>query len=198
MAAQASHGSTDGLTGSRLVRSLALGFACLVTVMGSAFIAGEAMDDPGGLEGVGLVLLWAVPLAGLALLAWRRPERAVIVLEVLTAAVIAVAVAFAVAPSSWWSFENGHGPVRAIGVFALMLPIAVLGWRRPRPAGWMLLTIGVVPMVVSATPQGSGSMRAVALPAAIDGAIFLLASVRARPSQHQAPPPRVSHRTTRT
>jgi hypothetical protein len=179
MATDASHDSTDRVTDSRVLRSLALGFACLVTAMGSAFIAGYAMDDPGGLEGVGLVLLWAVPLGVLALLAWQRPERAVVVLEVLTAAVIAVAVSFAVAPSNWRSFENGHGPVRAIGVFVLMLPVAILGWHRPRLAGWMLLIIGVVPMVLSTTPQGSGSMRAIAVPAAIDGAIFLLASVRA-------------------
>ena len=67
------------------------------------------MDDPGGLAGVGLVLLWAVPLAGLALLAWKRPERAVIVLGVLTGAVIAVALSFAVAPSSWRSFRIAMG-----------------------------------------------------------------------------------------
>ena len=196
MVTQAPHDSTGGAAGSRLLRSLALGFACLVTVMGSAFIAGEAMDDPGGLEGVGLVLLWAVPLAGLALLAWKRPERAVIVLEVLTGLVIFVAAAFAVAPSSWRSLENGHGPVRAIGIFVLMLPVALLGWRRPRLAGWMLLIIGLGSMIASATSHGSASIGAIALPASIDGAVFLLASVRAGPSRHR--PPKVAHRSMRT
>ncbi|MGC9974227.1 MAG: hypothetical protein ABSC36_02395 [Gaiellaceae bacterium] len=137
------------------------------------------MSDPGGLRGAGLVALWTVPWAVLAVFAWFRSERATAVLEFLTAAVVVLAVWFALDPGGWRSFENAHGPVRAIGVFALMLPLALLGWRRPRVAGWMLLIVGLVPVLAASVSRGAGhaSMMAVGAPAAIDGILYLLSSV---------------------
>ena len=63
----------------------------------------------------------------------------------LTAATIVVSVWFAVDPGSWRSFEDDHGPVRAIAAFVLVLPLALLGRRRPRLAGWCLLAVGLMP-----------------------------------------------------
>lgn len=86
---------------------------------------------------------------------------------------------FAVDPGAWRSFEDAHGPVRAIGVFVLMLPLALLGWRRPRLAGWMLLTVGLVPALAVSTTglEGFHSTMAVGVPAMIDGVLYLLSSV---------------------
>jgi len=165
---------------------VALGFACLFGLFAWFFIAGEAMSDPGGLRGAGLVALWTVPWAALAVFAWFRPERATVVLAFLTAAVVVLAVWFALDPGGWRSFENGHGPVRAIGVFVLMLPLALLAWRRPRIAGWMLLIVGLVPVLAASVAGGAGraglsSTLAVGAPAAIDGILYLLSLVSISP-----------------
>ena len=167
------------LRGSKGLRRVGLGFACLFGCFAWLFIAGEAMSDPGGLVGVRLVALWTVPLGGLVVFAWYRPGPATAVLEFLTAAVVVLAVWFALDPGGWRSFENGHGPVRAIGVFVLMLPLALLGWRRPRIAGWMLVIVGLVPVLAVSVAGGGGinSTMAVGTPAAIDGIIYLLSSV---------------------
>ena len=164
-----------GSTGLRLA---GLVFASLFGAVASLFIAGEAMSDPGGLAGAALVASWSVPLAALGALAWYRPARATIVLGGLTLAVVVGSVWFAASTQSWRSLENGIGPVRAIGLFVVMMPLALLGWRRPHVAGWMLLTVGLIPMVAASTGRsaGVGSLTAVAVPAMIDGILYLLSA----------------------
>lgn len=176
-------GAVDDRDG-RGLRRAALVLACAFTALGGTFIAAEAVSDPGGATGVALIALWAVPLAGLALLAWHRPERAAVVLAGLTAAAVAASVWFAVDPGSWRAFEDDHGPLRAIGAFVLVLPLALLGRRRPRLAGWCLLGVGLVPTLVAVAgrPQGSGSMRAVALPALVIGILHLMDAAAAGPA----------------
>ena len=72
----------------RIVWLVALSWAILFTVLAGLFTAGYALDDPGGLAGIGLVLLWLVPLLGGSLLAWRGPPLAYRLL--LVVAVLAV------------------------------------------------------------------------------------------------------------
>jgi len=184
MSATASHPRRDddaaARRGRRAPRLIAVGLAGLFAVLGGAFIVGSVMDDPGGLVAIGLIALWLVPMAGLCALAWRAPALAARVLSCLAALVVAGAIWFALDPHAWRTFENGHGPVRTIGVFALMLPLALLGWRRPEIAGTLLLVVGVVPVVVAAVTERGGmpSTMAVAVPATLDGLLFLLAATR--------------------
>lgn len=63
-----------------MLRWAGLGFALVFGLFAWFFIAGEAMSGPGGWRGAGLVALWTVPLAGLAVLAWYRPAQATTVL----------------------------------------------------------------------------------------------------------------------
>ncbi|HLY94001.1 MAG TPA: hypothetical protein VKP14_04055 [Gaiellaceae bacterium] len=160
------------------MRASALVFGCVATALGWVFVAGETLSDPGGWTGAGLVMLWTVPLAGLAALAWYRVPDGAIVLGALAGVVIAAALWFAADPHGWLSFEDAHGPVRAIGSFVLLLPLALLAWRRPLLGGSLLLAVGLVP-IVAATWSGSrglSSTTAAGLPAAIDGALFLLSA----------------------
>jgi hypothetical protein len=171
--------SSDSSRGPKTLRRVALVLACLFSLLAWFFIAGETMSDPGGLRGAGLVALWTAPLAGLAVIAWYRPARATEVLGLFTAALVGLAAWFTIDTGGWRSFENGHGPVRAIGVFVLLLPLALLGWRRPRVAGWMLLIVGLVPGLAAFATERAGmpSIVAVAIPATIVGILYLLSTV---------------------
>ena len=157
----------------------ALAFACVFGFLAWFFIAGEAMSDPGGLRGVGLVALWSLPLAALAVFAWQRPAQATTLLQILTAVVVVVGVWYASDSEAWRSFEDDHGPVRAIGVFVLMLPMALVGWRRPRVAGLMLLIVGLVPAVAASVTGRAGfnTTLVIGVPCMIDGILYLLSTV---------------------
>jgi hypothetical protein len=170
--------------GSRVLRSLALVVAGLTTLVGGAFATGEALDDPGGVTGAGIVASWLVPLVALTVLAWRRPVLARRMLAGLAAALAAVAVTSAVAADSWRSLEDDHGPVRAIAAFALLLPLAVLGWKQPRSAGALLLVVAIAPVVIPELGGGPAGAPALAgaLPAALAGLVLLLAAAVRGPS----------------
>ena len=157
--------------------------ACFI----GAFIIGETFTDPGGWKAAGLVAVWAVPLAGLATLAWFRPGWAGYVLAILTAGVIGVSVWFAVDPESVRSFENQNGPVRVVLTFVLVAAIAVLGLKRTAAAGVLLLTVGVIPVVVASLGgfQGSVSLSFVSAAPVITGVLYLAS---AHAATRQAPP----------
>lgn len=162
------------------------GLMALSTFFFGAFVIGETFTDPGGWKAAGLVAAWAVPLAGLAALSWMRPDWAVYVLAVLSAAVIGASVWFALSPEAWRSFEDRHGPVRAVLTFALVAAIAMLGLKRTSVAGVMLLAVGVIPVMVSSLGSflGFASLSVVSVAPVIAGVLYLV-------SAHMAgrPPP---------
>ena len=165
------------------------GFTCmaLFTFIFGAFIIGDTFTDPGGWKAAGLVAAWAVPLAGLAALAWYRPGWAVYVFAVLTAVAISVSIWFAVNPQGWRSFENQHGPIRAVITFVLVAPIALLGLKRTAAAGVLLLAAGIVPVAVSSLGNfpGFASLSVVSSAPVITGILYL---VSARIAGRPAPP----------
>lgn len=167
-----------GGRGSPALRRAGLVFACLFGALACVFTAGEAMSDPGGLRGLALVASWSIPLAALGAHAWYRPARATTVLAALTVAVVVGSVWLAADPQGGRSFEEGIGPVRAIGLLVLLPPLALLGWRRPGVAGWMLLIAGLAPMILASDgrPAGGGPMTAVAVPVVLDGILYLLSA----------------------
>jgi hypothetical protein len=178
------HGRTSW---SRFLKRAGFALMALITFFFGAFIVGETFTDPGGWEAAGLVALWAVPLVGGALVAWYRPDRAVRIFGVLIAAVIGMSIWFAIDPEGWRSFENHNGPIRAVIVFALSSAIAALGLKRTKIAGWMLLVLGIVPILVSSigSSLGSASLVAVSSPGVIAGALYVLSAAIADSS---APP----------
>jgi hypothetical protein len=167
----------------RFFRQAGLVLAAGLGLIGGGWFGAEVFADPGGWRATGLVAGVLVPVAGLLLVAWYRPAWATVLCSVLTAALVGLSMWFSVDPDGWRAFENDAGPVRAIATLALAAPVALLGWRRPLPAGVLLVVLGVVPVVLSAagTLRGLGSLTAVSLPLVLIGALFLLAeAVRGR------------------
>jgi len=148
------------------------------TALAGLFIGGYALADPGGTEGIMLVLSWAVPMAVLAALAWLRPAWAAPVLTVLTTLLIAAGIWFAVDSASWRAFENANGPVRAVAVLALAFPAAVLGLKSTAVAGWLLLALGLGPIGFSALGSLAGvvAFSAISVIPLITGLLFLVAA----------------------
>jgi hypothetical protein len=167
---------------ARFLRQAGLVLMAMFTLVGVAWIAGEVFSDPGGWRAGGLVAMWFVPLAILLVISWYRVAWATVLLSVLTAGLVGVSIWFAADPEAWRAFENNNGPVRAIAAFVLAAPIALLGWRRPLPAGVMLLVLGLVPVTLSAagTPSGIGSLAAVSIMPVLTGTLYLLAAAIAR------------------
>ncbi|MEK0155376.1 hypothetical protein [Arthrobacter oryzae] len=155
------------------------------TVLAGLFISGYALADPGGSEGIALVASWAVPLAGLAALAWLRPSWAVPVLTVLTALLVVAGIWFAVDSASWRTFENANGPVRAVAVLVVAFPAAVLGLKRTAVAGWLLLAAGFGPIALSALGSLAGvvSLSAISVIPLITGLLYLVAARMTRTAQ---------------
>jgi peptidoglycan/LPS O-acetylase OafA/YrhL len=125
------------------------------------------------------VALWLVPMVGLSLFAWFRCDRARPILTALTAMVVALSVWYVFDSHAWRTFENAHGPVRGIAIFALSAAIAVFGYRRPRWGGILLLVACVIPVLLSALASGGfgmSSLGALTAPAIITGALYLWSS----------------------
>lgn len=156
-----------------------VGFAVMVLFGGffGLFLIGETLSDPGGWKGIGLVALWAVPLAIVCLLAWLRPDAAGWLFAFLTAAVIGLSIWSAVDPTGWRSLENHSGPIRAVAVFTLAAALAVWGLRRTAQAGVMLVVIGVLPVLISSTVHNGMASLAAASSAPVVTGLLYLASV---------------------
>jgi hypothetical protein len=182
---QRRHGQVEAV---RFWRAIALSLAVLFALFAGLFIVGETAEDPGGAAAVALIAAWLAPLAALAAVAWWWPQVASVVLSVLVAAVVAVGAWYAADPAWWRTVEDDHGPVRAVGVFALSLPLALLAWRRPMLGGGLLVALGVLPglLAVASTGGGgaAGAVAAASSPPALVGILYLISGRM----QHRQPP----------
>lgn len=179
------------------LRRAGLVLMAVFTVVGAAWIAAEAFADPGGWRAAGLVAAWLVPLTVLLAASRYRTDFAVVLLGALTAVAVGIGIWVAVDPEPWRAFENDNGPVRAIITFVLAAPIALLGWTWPRPAGVLLVVLGVVPAALAAagTASGLGSLIVVGIPPALTGMLYLLAdTVSKRPSATPTTPTTLARR----
>jgi hypothetical protein len=169
----------DAEARARALRRSGFGFMLLYVALGSLFIIGETFSDPGGWAALGWVALWFVPMVSLSLFAWFRCDRARPVLTALTAVVVGLSCWYALDSHAWRAFENGHGPVRGIAIFALSAALATFGYRRPRPGGLLLLVACAVPVVLSTLASGGlgmSSLGALTAPAIITGVLYLWSS----------------------
>ncbi len=161
-----------------LLRRAGFGVMALSTFLAGAFIIGETFADPGGWQAAGLVAAWAVPLAGLAALSWLCPGWATGVFAAMAAVVTGVSIWFAVSPAAWRSFEDRHGPIRAVITFVLVAAIAILGLKRTAVAGILLLAVGIIPVAVSSLGSflGFASLSAVSAAPVITGVLYLFSA----------------------
>jgi hypothetical protein len=134
---------------ARFLRRTGLVLTGVIMFFFGVFVVGETLADPGGGKGVGLVSIWLVPLMLLSVAAWLRPGRMVIPLAVLSAAMVGLAVWFAVDGQWWRDYEDRIGPVRTIAMFVVATAISFLGRSRPIEAGVLLLVATAVPMLIT-------------------------------------------------
>jgi len=152
------------------------------TAAAVAFIGGYAMDQPGGTAGLVMILSWFAPMVVLAALAWFRPAGASPLLVALAVLLVAACVWFALDPATARSLQDSNGPVVAIGVVALAFPASVLGLRRTGTAGWLLLAVGIVPLMITLLTRSGpvASLAAASLIPLAGGVAYLVAARLAR------------------
>lgn len=149
------------------------------TVLGGIFIGGYALQESGGTAGWLLTLAWVVPMLILAASAWFWPAVTAPLLLALASAFIAACVWLAFDAAALRSFISENGPVIAVSVIALAFPAAVLGLKRTTLAGWLLVALGVLPLVITLIGRSGavGSLTAASVVPLICGILYLV-SVR--------------------
>ena len=125
------------------------GVMAVFTVLAGVFIAGYALQDPGGNTGLLITAAWLLPMLILAVAAWFWPAPTAPLLLALTASFIAACVWLAFDPAALQEFISENGPVIAVSVVALSFPAAVLGLKRTALAGWMLVALGALPLLIT-------------------------------------------------
>ena len=148
------------------------------TVLGGAFIAGNALQDPGGNTGLLITATWVVPMLILAVSAWFWPAPTAPLLLALTASFIAACVWLAFDPAALRAFISENGPVIAVSVVALSFPAAVLGLKRTALAGWMLVALGALPLLITVIGRSGpvASLAAASVVPLIAGIAYLVSA----------------------
>ena len=148
------------------------------TVLASIFIAGYALQDPGGNAGLLMTLVWVVPMLVLAVAAWFWPAPTAPLLLALASAFIAACVWLAFDPAALREFISENGPVIAVSVVALAFPAAVLGLQRAALAGWLLVGLGVLPLLITVIGRSGGvsSLAAASVVPLIAGISYLVSA----------------------
>ena len=188
---------------AKVLRRTAFTFMMAFGLLGTLFVAGYALDDPGGLAGAGMTAAWVLPMVTLGALALVRPDTGAPVLTFATVMVLGFTLVdgiVGVVP------RDDVGPVAAITVFALAVALAALGLHRAKLAGVLMVTTALVQLgatvlgaVIHGVGEGPGpgallgsSSGVVVLPVLVAGAAFWLAGVYAdehvRPVWPQAHP----------
>lgn len=168
----------------RAVTRLGFGIMAGFSLVGGLFIAGEAFDDPGGAAAVRLVLAWLVPLLVLVAMVVFAARWGPWVLAGLTVVMVVASVLFAVDPARWRTMEDQVGPVRAIAVFVLAAALGVLGLNRTALAGWLLVVVGLAPVIISGLgdPAGVVTLSVVSVIPVIAGVLYLVSAQLTRGS----------------
>lgn len=160
----------------------ALGWAAVVVLFTVAFVAGEAVQDPGGVEGALLAAGVVVPVLALVLLGLLRPAWAAPLLLVLTPLAVAGLVWQAAAGAELRRWQDTHGPLLAVAAFVVAAGASALGWHRPGLAGALLVVLGVAPVLAQGLSDRHGDLLGgstawLTVPAAVTGVVDLVAAV---------------------
>ena len=171
--------------------AVTLGFVGLVTFI----VGGYAVTDPGGWAGIGGAAVVVLAILGTCLLAWYRPGVAVVVLAVAALAPVAFGVWSLVGYGAAHDWEDSHGPLSLVLVVAVCAPAGVAGLFRPRAAGYLILTVSVVPVLLAAVGAASHFYEPLSLglllaPLVASGVMFLLSGRQQGHPHDSAPSPR--------
>lgn len=160
------------------LKRTAAAIMAVFTVLGGIFIGGYALQEPGGNAGLLMTLAWALPMLILAVAAWFWPAVTAPLLLALTSAFLAACVWLALDPSALRAFISDNGPVIAISVVALSFPAAVLGLKRTALAGWLLVALGVLPLLITLVSRSGpvASLAAASVVPLIAGIAYLVSA----------------------
>lgn len=183
--------SADSTRSHRPHLGIALGFVGLVTL----FVGGDAVTDPGGWVGIGGTAVLVLAMFGFSPLAFYRPGAALVVLAVAACAPVAFGVWSLVDYSAAHLWEDSHGPLSLVLVVAICAPASVAGLFRPRAAGYLILTVSVVPLLLAAVGAASHfyeplSVGLLLAPLVASGVLFLLSGRQHGHPHPSAPFPR--------
>lgn len=170
-----------------------LGYVGLVT----AIVGGYAVTDPGGWAGIGGTAAVVLTMLGSSLLAWWRPDRAIVVLMLAAGAPVAFGVWSLLDYGATYDWEDSHGPASLVLVLAISAPAGVAGLFRPRAAGYLILTVCLLPLLLAAVGAASHFYEPLAVgllltPLVASGVLFVLSGIR-----HGEPRPRAPLRRSR-
>jgi hypothetical protein len=148
------------------------------TVLAGIVIVGDSLQNPGGTAAILITLAWVVPMLILAVSAWLWPAATAPLLLALASAFIAACVWLAFDPAALRSFVSENGPIIAVSVVALALPAAVLGLKRTALAGWLLVALGVLPLVITLIARSGpvGSLVAASVVPLVCGIAYLVSA----------------------
>jgi len=158
---------------ARFLRTFAFANMAILGGFFALFVAGETLADPGGWQGIGLVLAWAVPLGTLATLGWTRPDQARPLFVLLAGAAVAMSIWFSLDRHGWSTFEDRNGPIRTIASFALLVALSCYAWKRPWHGGWLMLIVSLVPLALATGSPGYQAMVVLNSSSALSAALFL-------------------------
>jgi hypothetical protein len=179
----------DALRWSALAVTFA--FVGLVTL----FVGGYAVTDPGGWAGIGGTAAFVLAMLGLSLLAFYRPGAALVVLAVAACAPLAFGLWSLVGYGAAHDWEDGHGPLSLVLVVAICAPASVAGLFRPLAAGYIILTVSVVPLLLAAVGAASHFYEPLLVglllaPLVASGVLFLLSGRQQGQPHRSAPLPK--------
>jgi hypothetical protein len=85
---------------------------------------------------------------------------------------------FVVDPARWRTLEDQVGPVRTIAVLVLAAALGVLGLKRTALAGWLLLVVGLGPVIIAGFGElaGVASLSVVSVIPVVTGVLYLVSA----------------------
>jgi hypothetical protein len=158
------------------------------------FIAGEMLSDPGGVQGLLMVMAWLALPAALSILALVRPRVACPILTIVVAVVLLASLLTIPFAQAVWEFEDSHGPINLVVLIGVLIPLVFLGRAMPGQAGWLMIAVIAGSVTLQAISLGLAGQWSVILvfgvlmPPFIAVAIVLvLADARARRDSNPQP-----------
>ena len=123
---------------ARVLEWVVIGLMATVSAVGTLFVTGYAVEDRGAPQGIAAFLAMALSIVGLSLVARFVPSVGAWVLGALCLLAVALPLWGEFAFDSYRAFLDSVGPVFAIALLVLMVPLAVLGLAHPAIAGTLL------------------------------------------------------------
>lgn len=148
----------DALGRALALRRVGLGIVLVFAAMSAVFMAGAALDDPGGWAAIGMIAAWAVPLGTLALFGWLRPRLALRVLLFAAITLIALDALTLVGVHSVQIFQQSYGAARDIAGVVLMATLGVVGYKIPGRAARLAVVTFALPLAITAIAEPAGAV----------------------------------------